>query len=179
MNWVATLITFLGQFWPVRKLMPYEQGVRFLLGKWWTPLDPGWYWCLPFFHDITAIVIRPQVIDLKNQAMTTKDGVCVAVSGMVAYSIVDAEAAILNVYDYDRALQNATIGVISEHVTRETFNSFIGRKEEIEGAILEAVQVHAAEWGLEINSLWVSEFARCWALRHLTDSAGVPETIRT
>src|SRR5690348_1688464 len=97
MGWLQPILDFLRQFWPFQIVHSYELGIRFWCGNDTKELDPGLYMFVPFFGSIETMHVRPDVIWLANQDLTTQDGVGITLSATLLYEIDDARAAFVNV----------------------------------------------------------------------------------
>ena len=97
-------------------VFPYERGVFLRMGKCKRTLEPGLYFCMPIIDEIQKLDVTPQVINLPNQSITTKEGKTLAVSGAVEYSICDPQKALLEVQNFDASLQNLSMGIIGQYI---------------------------------------------------------------
>lgn len=151
--------------WIKDNLLPFiivsqhERGVRLRRGKYIETLDPGFYWLWPLVDEIMIIEVMPQVVDLPDKAITDKGGQTWAVSGTVEYYVEDPKKALIGVQDYDRAIQNTAVAMISRYV----YNGW--DKEKIEEEVADALPELAEEWGLGITDFRLNEMCKCQVYR--------------
>lgn len=162
MQWLATLIAKLTCFVPRPWLVdPDEAGVRMTAkwpwsGMWVRTLEPGLYWYVPLFQHIQTLKVKIQTEDMRAQSITTADGRPVIVSGAIQYRVVDAQKALLEVFDYDKNLLNTALGVIAKFVNGRTLEQCwdIG---SLEIEILKGTREAASGWGLKIVRVFISD----------------------
>ena len=158
-------------------VFPNERGVFLRLGKYKRSLEPGMYFCLPVIDEIQKLDVTPQVINLPNQSITTKDGRILAISGTVEYSICESRKALLEVQNFDASLQNLSMGVVANYVKSQLYEDCIELNGFEENVIAE-IRDKAHEWGLGVTRFWVTDLAQHKVYRLMTQdtpSAIVPE----
>jgi regulator of protease activity HflC (stomatin/prohibitin superfamily) len=140
-------------------IFPNEGGVFLRMGRYKKTIGPGLYFCFPIIDTVQKLDITPQVINLPNQSVTTKDNKTVAVSGAVEYSIYDPKKAVLEVQNFDASLQNLSMGVIGNYIKQRTYQDCI-RPRELEQEVIEGIKTMAGEWGLKVTRFWITDLAQ-------------------
>ena len=148
-------------------VFPYERGVFLRKGKYKRSLEPGLYFCFPVIDEIQKLDVTPQVINLPNQSVTTKDGKTLAISGAVEYSIYDPQKALLDVQNFDASLQNLSMGVIGNYVKQRAYQDCI-KQNGFEQEVIERIRDRASEWGLKVSRFWITDLARHHVYRLMT-----------
>lgn len=166
-NLLQIIIRFLPRLSFIR---PNESGVFLRLGHYRKTVSEGWYVLLPLIDDIISLVVMPQVINLPNQSVTTRDSVSVAVSGAIEYSITDAKKALLEVQNFDASLQNLAMGIISEYVNERTMADCLDIKS-LQRAVLSGIRDAARGWGLKIHRFYLTDLVEHRAYRIMTTDA--------
>ena len=152
---------------------PDEAGIRVTFGKRVKDLVPGWYWYCPLFQNVRNVNVVSQVIDLPEQILTSKDGKTVYISGGIVYSIRHPRKAILNVQDYDEAIQVIGMRYITQYVMEHDFEE-CKRIAEVCKGILEDVRRHGFKWGMEVEDAFLTDMAEGKVVRiALKGAAGV------
>lgn len=164
MGWLQPIFDFLRQFWPFEIVYSYEQGVRFWCGNDTKELEPGLYMFVPFFGAIEKMNVRPDVLRLANQDITTKDGVGITVSANMLYEIHDARAAYVNVQNVTDNIMDACRTAISQEVRRHTYAELVADQEVVENAVADRVADAAADWGVQIHRVNFADFIKTRAL---------------
>ena len=148
-------------------VFPYERGVFLRMGRYKRTLEPGMYFCFPIIDEVQKLDVTPQVINLPNQSVTTKDGKVLAVSGAVEYSICDPLKALLDVHNFDASLQNLSMGIVGDYVKQRTYNDCI-KLNGFAKDVVEGIRDKAGEWGLEVMRFWVTDLAQHQVYRLMT-----------
>ncbi len=151
--------------WVKENLLPFkvvnhdEEGVLLRRGRYIRTLDPGIYWIIPLIDEIRVIDIKSQLIDLPDKAITDRlTGETWTVSGTIEYSVDDPKKALLEVHDYDEAVQTLAVAIIAE--------KFVTDSIILSAIVLDALVDHAdKEWGLRVTDFWINEFARCRVIK--------------
>lgn len=159
MHWVLNVLDKVFCWFPrLTFVEPDEAGIRVTFGYRVKDLVPGWYWYCPLFQNVRKVNVVSQVIDLPEQILTSKDGKTAYISGGIVYSIKRPRKAILNVQDYDEAIQVMGMRYITQYVMKHDFEEC----KEIVGVckgIFEAVRRHGFKWGIEVEEAFLTDMA--------------------
>lgn len=159
MHWLLEILDKIFCWFPrLTFVEPDEQGIRVTFGRRVKDLEPGWYWYCPLFQNIRKINVMTQVIDLPEQVLTSKDGKTIFISGGIVYSIKHPRKAILNVQDYDKAIQVMGMRYITHYVMDHTFEECKEIDSVCRGTF-EAVRRHGFKWGLEVEEAFLTDMA--------------------
>ena len=145
---------------------PWEQGVRVRLGKHITELAPGIHLVIPLVDVIHTLNVVPQVVNLPNQSVRSRDKKSVAVSGGIEYGIRNIKAAYCNVQDFDRSLQTLAMGIIADYVTAHDFAECT--LEEIKAEVLKGIKDACRGWGLDVRRVFITDLCEHKAIRLMT-----------
>ena len=143
--------------WIVDNLLPFtvvnpdEQGVVIRRGRYVRTVDAGVYWTTPLIDEIQTITVTPQVIDLPDQVIEIKQNPHV-ISVSVEYSVEDAKKAMLEVQDYDEAIQNRTMELVLKH------------EADME-SVEDEISTVAEKWGLIVSNVCLNQKAPCRVIR--------------
>ncbi len=172
MNWLVNLIDKLFAFVPRLLIVEIDEaGIRTTLGKHVKVLEPGWYIYWPLIQQEYVIGVTPQVVDLRPQSVCY-EGCDYCISGAIQYRIRDIRAANFNVQDFDTALQNLALGVISEYVNSLESDKFL-TVPEIKIAVLKGIKENARGWGLDIMKIFVTDLG---STKNVMVLSGAPVT---
>jgi len=148
-------------------LFPNEGGVFLRMGKYKKTLGPGLYFCFPIIDEIQKLDVTPQVINLPNQSVTTKDSKTLAISGAVEYSICDPRKALLEVQNFDASLQNLSMGIIGDYIKQRSYQDCI-KLNGLEGKVIGGIRDRASDWGLKVTRFWITDLAQHRVYRLMT-----------
>ena len=165
MTYISKILDFLIRAMPrLATIEPNEAGVFLRFGKYKRTLPAGMYFCYPIVDLVRKLDITPQVINLPDQSVTSKDGVSYAASGAVEYSIKDARKALLCVQNFDASLQNLAMGAIFEFINgRPSAGCTDG--DALNAAVSKAVRASVHRWGLDVTSVYLHELSQCKVYR--------------
>jgi len=120
-------------------------------------LPPGLHYINPMSELLTIVDRREKVIDLKKQAVMTKDNVNVTIDAVVYYVTEDA-------YKYQFAVENAelAIGEMAKTTVRDVFGHVLLQealetKEKIALHIKEIIEKPTFNWGVTITRVLIQE----------------------
>ncbi|HXK37372.1 MAG TPA: SPFH domain-containing protein, partial [Candidatus Paceibacterota bacterium] len=71
----------------IRQVNQYQRGVRFTLGKYTGPMEPGWRLVWPIFQTYRKVDIRVKAVDVPDQKAITRDNVSVTVNAVIYYKV--------------------------------------------------------------------------------------------
>ena len=177
MNWLEKLTQkFIDLFPHFFFIYPNESGIRIIFGKYVKRLDAGCYFNWPVIMQFMKLDTQPQVIDLKNQSITTKDGKSIVISGALEYTISDAYCTLLKVYDHDQSLRTLTLGIIANYTTQATFEQ-CRDTENLKTQIIQGLQNRVGDWGLKVQHLYITDLALTTNIRLLSDAEGSTKVV--
>ena len=175
MNWLERLIQKILDLFPnIFFIYPNEAGVRIILGKYVKSIGPGSYFNWPVIMQFMKLDTQPQVVDLKNQSITTKDGQPIVISGAVEYTISNPYNTLLKVYDHDQSLRTLTLGVIANCATKATFEE-CRDMESLKRQVKDGLQKRVSAWGVQVEHLYITDMAVTTNIRILSDSDGASQ----
>jgi len=87
-------------FSAVRILREYERGVVFTLGRYTGTKGPGFFLLVPLVQQMVRVDLRVVVDEVPTQDVISRDNVSVKVNAVIYFRVVDAERAVIQVYNY-------------------------------------------------------------------------------
>jgi len=172
MHWVLNVLDKIFCWFPrLTFVEPDESGIRVTFGRRVKDLESGWYWYCPLFQNVRKVNVMSQVIDLPEQVLTTQDGKTIYVSGGIVYSIKHPRKAILNVQDYDEAIQVIGMRYITQYVMEHMFEACKDIEAVCKG-IYDAVRKHGFRWGIEVEEAFLTDIAEGKVVRIALKGAG-------
>jgi len=161
----ATIAEVLTNIPPFGVVFPDEGGVFLRGGKFKCAVEAGFYWKWPYYDSIRKIDTKEQVVDLDNEAVSTRDGITLGLSGVVTYEVENPRLAILNVRDYDESLQTIATQHLCSYVSRLRFADLT--YDNICAEVLSELRVSGTMWGLDVTEFGLNEFSKVRVLRLL------------
>lgn len=121
-SWLGEIIQWLGKLIPrITIVRCTHGGVRFRHGKKALEVKPGLIVHWPVVTEIDIIPVLRQTHNLPTQALMTKDGKKIVVSGVVIYHIKDVVAALSRNWDFNDTLNDITMLAIASVITSHDY----------------------------------------------------------
>jgi regulator of protease activity HflC (stomatin/prohibitin superfamily) len=164
-EWLASIWEHLKCF---RIVSSYEQGIRFRRGvPEPAPLGSGLWFHWPTLDRIEVLPVREDWIDLLVQSITTADGVEVALSANIGYTISDAVKAYTSVHDYHGSLGRLASAHLHRRIHDLTYADLMGSLPKLEKSLEGTLTTRSKPWGIVIQDVGVTDLVRARAYRLL------------
>lgn len=138
---------------------PDQLGVLIRFGKFKDALEPGVYFCCPYFDEIYTVTSVSQVVNIPHQSIKSEDGKTVAITCAVTFSVVDAEQAILNVDDLNEQIRCYVGNLISRHINKKPFVEI--NVEELSDSVFSDAGSYLSDYaGVELESFNIYDLAQ-------------------
>jgi len=134
----------------IRQVNQYERGLKFLFGKYYKTMEPGWRLVWPIIQGYEKVDMRTKAVDVPDQNAITRDNVTVTVNAVIYYKVVSAEKAILEIENYMYAMSQYAQTTMRNIVGEVTLDELLGGRDKIADRIREIVEKTATSWGLDV-----------------------------
>ena len=134
----------------IRQVNQYEKGLKFLFGKYYKTMEPGWRLVWPIIEGYEKVDMRTKAVDVPDQNAITRDNVTVTVNAVIYYRVVSAEKAILEIENYRYAMSQYAQTTMRNIVGEVTLDELLGGRDKIADRIREIVEKTATSWGLDV-----------------------------
>ena len=140
-----------------RIIRQYERGVKFRLGRYVGTKGPGIAFLIPFVDQIVKVDMREHVIDEPPQSSITKDNALVDVDFVVFMRVKDAEAALINIQSYERAVRNLATTTLRAVIGEMSVEDVLSKREQINGRLQLKMSEETVRWGVEVKAVEIRE----------------------
>jgi regulator of protease activity HflC (stomatin/prohibitin superfamily) len=147
----------------------YQQGAWLRFGKLKTIVDPGIHFKIPIFDEIDCYHVLTTAMPLEAQSLTTKDDKEIVVKGVIKYKISDLSKFFTDVYDAVDAISDVSMGIIRNVIAKKTWEEC--KEETVDNEITKKVRTEAKKWGIEVESVTLSDLSKMRSFRLLTISS--------
>lgn len=137
----------------------YEKALLFRDGRFVAVLDPGRHRVRRFLakERIEKVDMRLRTMTLQGQEMMTADKVTLRLTALVAMRVKDPVAALLKVDNYLSQLYGDVQLALRDHVGARELDELLREKGRLGEQVLGAVQLDAAEYGVELADVGVRD----------------------
>ena len=156
MNWLQQIADWIARLKCWYTVRPWEQAIRIRCGKWVTAISSGFHLRIPFLDEVFTQNVRMRVLNLPVQTVTTRDGVCVTLSGAVKWRISDVRLIYEKLHTPEDWIYNTVLAAVASAVYESQAAALTP------SAVGEAAEIslgETAEMGLEIEGVSLTDFA--------------------
>ncbi|PJA47427.1 hypothetical protein CO172_01555 [Candidatus Uhrbacteria bacterium CG_4_9_14_3_um_filter_36_7] len=137
----------------IRQINQYERGVKFLFGKYYRTLDPGWRIVLPIIQSMTKVDVRIKAVDVPDQEAITKDNISARINAVIYYKVRDAAKAVIEVENFRYAVSQLAQTTMRNVVGELDLDELLSKREQASKKIKEIVDVLTDPWGIQIENV--------------------------
>ncbi len=134
----------------IRQINQYEKGLKFLFGKYYKAMEPGWRLVWPIIQGYEKVDMRTKAVDVPDQNAITRDNVSVTVNAVIYYKVSSAEKAILEIENYRYAMSQYAQTTMRNVVGEVTLDELLGGRDKIADRIRDIVEKTSTSWGLDV-----------------------------
>lgn len=170
--WLGEVMNWIGKWFPRLIIVrSTHAGVRFRHGKTTSALEPGLrvYW--PLVTEVEIVPTARQTHNLPTQALLTKDGHRVVVSGVVVYKVNDIVATIARNWDVSDTLNDISMVAITKIVTTHTLEYLLEHlTDEVQQKLTAETRRRLRRYGLSVYWTAMTDFAECIIIKNIGGS---------
>ena len=136
----------------VRRLLEYERGVVFRLGRLMpAPRGPGITFVIPLIEQMVKVDMRTITMDIPPQDVITKDNVSVKLNAVLYFRVVDPSRAIVQVENYLFATSQLAQTTLRSVCGQEELDDLLSEREKINSRLQEIIDAHTDPWGIKVS----------------------------
>jgi regulator of protease activity HflC (stomatin/prohibitin superfamily) len=141
----------------VKVVKEYERGVVFRLGRLVGPRGPGLIILVPFIERMQKIDLRVVTLDVPAQEVITRDNVTVRVNAVAYFRVIDPNAAIVNVTDYNRATSQIAQTTLRSVLGQSSLDDLLSEREKINERLQQIIDEQTEPWGVKVSIVEVKD----------------------
>ncbi len=141
----------------VKIVQEYERGVIFRLGRLVGARGPGLFFIIPFIERMRKVDLRVVTLDVPSQEVITRDNVTVKVNAVVFFRVLDPNAAIVQVEDFQRATWNISQTTLRNVVGQSELDDLLANREEINAKLQQIIDETTEPWGVKVTIVEVKD----------------------
>ncbi len=138
----------------IRIAKEYERAVVFRLGRL-TPLKgPGLFFVLPLGIDhVRKVDLRVVTLEVPQQEVITSDNVTVKVNAVIFFQVMDAQAAIIRVYNFMEATSQIAQTTLRSVLGQSSLDDLLGGREKINAKLQGIIDRQTEPWGIKVGTV--------------------------
>jgi len=154
---VAVFIAILFLFYAIRIIPEYERIVVFRLGRTVGEKGPGIVILIPFVDRGVRVDLREQVREIPHQTSITKDNASISVDFLWYYKVLDAEASVLQVSNFEAAAQGMATTTLRAVIGGISLDDALSEREHINTMLRTRLDEVTERWGVKVTNVEIRE----------------------
>jgi regulator of protease activity HflC (stomatin/prohibitin superfamily) len=132
----------------------YERGVVFRLGRLIALKGPGLFFIYPFGIDhLRKVDMRVITLEVPQQEVITSDNVTVKVNAVIFFQVMDAQAAIVRVFNFMEATSQIAQTTLRAVLGQSSLDELLGSREKINGKLQAIIDRQTEPWGVKVGTV--------------------------
>jgi regulator of protease activity HflC (stomatin/prohibitin superfamily) len=132
----------------------YERGVVFRLGRLIALKGPGLFYIAPFGIDsLRKIDLRVITLEVPQQEVITSDNVTVKVNAVIFFQVIDAQAAIVRVYNFMEATSQIAQTTLRAVLGQSSLDELLGARDKINERLRAIIDRQTEPWGIKVGAV--------------------------
>ena len=137
----------------IKILREYEQGVVFMLGRFWKVKGPGLIILIPFIQQMVKVDLRTIVMDVPSQDVISLDNVSVKVNAVVYFRVVEPDKAIIQVENYYEAISQLAQTTLRSVLGQHELDEMLAEREKLNSDIQAILDEQTNAWGIKVANV--------------------------
>jgi regulator of protease activity HflC (stomatin/prohibitin superfamily) len=138
----------------IRVAKEYERGVVFRLGRMIPLRGPGLFFIFPFGIDRVRMVdLRVITLEVPPQEVITSDNVTVKVSAVIFFQVMDAQSAIIRVFNFAEATSQIAQTTLRAVLGQSSLDELLGMRDMINAKLRLIIDGHTEPWGIKVRTV--------------------------
>jgi regulator of protease activity HflC (stomatin/prohibitin superfamily) len=131
----------------------YERGVVFRLGRLIALKGPGLFFRFPGIDRVTIVDLRVITLEVPPQEVITSDNVTVKVNAVIFFQVLDAQAAIMRVYDFREATSQIAQTTLRAVLGQSSLDELLGSRDTINERLQTIIDRQTEPWGIKVGTV--------------------------
>ncbi len=155
---VGVLLVILILVWPALKVVKqWERGVVLRFGRYVSMRTPGLNLIIPYIDRMQRVDTRVETMVVDPQEVITNDNVTVQVDAVVYFQVVNAEAAVLKVMDYEKATTQISLTTLRSVLGQFELDELLAHRDRINERLRQIIDEHTEPWGVQVTAVEVKD----------------------
>ena len=136
-----------------RVLSEYERGVIYTLGRSSPPKGPGLIVLIPVLQRMVRVDLRVQTMNVPSQYVISRDNISVKVNAVMYFRVVDADKAINQVADFNRATSELSQTTLRAVLGKHELDEMLSERDKLSADIRNLLDEKTEHWGVKVDSV--------------------------
>jgi regulator of protease activity HflC (stomatin/prohibitin superfamily) len=141
----------------VRVLREYERGVIFRLGRLIAQKGPGLILLIPFIDRMVRVDLRTVTLSIPPQEVITRDNVPASVNAVCYFSVVDANAAIVQVENFLLATSQIAQTTLRAVLGRAELDTLLSERDRLNDELQRIIDEQTEPWGIKVTTVEIKD----------------------
>jgi regulator of protease activity HflC (stomatin/prohibitin superfamily) len=142
----------------IKVAQQWEKAALLRLGKYVGLRGPGWFHMIPVIETVSQFVDqRIRLASVTAESTLTRDTVPVNVDAVVFWMIWNAEKAILEVQDFEAAIQQSAQTALRESIGRHELHQMVAERETLGRELQRILDEKTTPWGITVQSVEIRD----------------------
>tara|TARA_B110000459_G_C16623451_1_gene503301 strand:+ start:3945 stop:4796 length:852 start_codon:yes stop_codon:yes gene_type:complete len=142
----------------VRQVPQGNKWVVQRLGKYYTSLNPGLNFVIPYIDSIAyKVTTKDIVLDIPSQEVITKDNAVIMTNAVAYINIVSPEKAVYGVEDYIIAIQTLVQTSLRSIIGEMSLDDALSSRDHIKAKLKAAISDDIADWGITLKTVEIQD----------------------
>ena len=137
----------------IRIAREYERGVVFRLGRLINLKGPGLFFKYPVLDRVRIVDLRVIALEVPTQEVITSDNVTVKVNAVIFFQVMDAQAAIVRVYDFAEATSQMAQTTLRAVLGQSSLDELLGSRDAINEKLRTIIDRQTEPWGIKVGAV--------------------------
>jgi regulator of protease activity HflC (stomatin/prohibitin superfamily) len=137
----------------IRIAKEYERGVVFRLGRLIDLRGPGLFFIIPGVDRVTMVDLRVITLEVPPQEVITSDNVTVKVNAVIFFQVMDAQAAIVRVFNFMEATSQIAQTTLRSVLGQSSLDELLGSRDKINGRLRSIIDAQTEPWGIKVGTV--------------------------
>ncbi len=141
----------------IKIVQQYELGVVFRLGRLVGIKQPGIRFIIPFIDRIRKVDTRVVTIDVPTQEVLTRDNVTTRVNAVVFLRVMEAERAVIEVFDYKLATYQMAQTTLRSVLGQHDLDQLLQERDRLNEMIRKIIDEVTDPWGVKVSAVEIKD----------------------
>ncbi|MBN2045036.1 MAG: SPFH/Band 7/PHB domain protein [Anaerolineales bacterium] len=141
----------------IRIVPEYQRLVVFRLGRSIGEKGPGLVFLIPVVDSARRVDLREQVREIPHQTSITKDNAAISVDFIWYYKVLDAEASVIQVGNFESAAEGMATTTLRAVIGGIPLDDVLSERDHINNLLRTRLDEVTERWGVKVTNVEIRE----------------------